>query len=312
MSAVNAAPGFLAQPGHELASSFDSKRTTTGPTVKLDAETFCAFLAMQGRADGTIRVYRALYLRWCDWSRAHGRDPERPDPLAVRAWATLLPGTASTRAQARAVIGHVCAALEVEDVSGAIPVPRDPRRRSRALEPARAYALEAQSHHAGLKGTAVLVGLYTAARRSEIASLAWSRVDFARERLTVWRPKTRDWHTVAMHPVLAAHLEPRRVDGDMWVFPGRHGGHVAPATIWAWVIDVAEAAGIGRVTPHELRHTCLTEANDATGDLRATQELAGHTNPAQTAMYTRVTDDRLRRAVRAVTYRQPTLEEGAG
>lgn len=282
-----------------------------GVFLMLDAESFCAFLALRGRADGTIRNYRGMLLRWQDWAIAHGRDPDQPDPLAVRAWAVLLPGTASTRAQARATIGWLCEALEVDDVSHAIPVPRDPRRRSRALSRARAGALEEQAHASGLKGTAVLVGLYTAARRSEIASLSWSRVDFPGEQLTVWRPKTRDWHTVAMHPVLADHLEPRAVDGDMWVFPGRNGGHVAPATIWQWVLDVAEDAGIGRVTPHQLRHTCLTEANDATGDLRAVQDLAGHTNPAQTAMYTRVSGHRARAAVHAVDYRQPTLHEDA-
>lgn len=268
----------------------------------IDAETFGAYLALQELSEATIRAYRPLFVRWCDYATAAGRDPFRPDPLTVRAWAAKLPGTRALVAQARAMIGHLCTALEVDDVSAAIPLPRQPQRPARALEPDAARALVAAAHRSGLAGTAVLVGLYTAARRSEIASLAWRRVDFASGQLTLERSKVRDLHTVPLHPVLASHLEDRHVPGELWVFPGRHGGHVAPATVWRWVLEVADAAGIGKVTPHQLRHTALTVANDATGDLRAVQTLAGHTDPAVTARYTRSSAGAMRRAVGALDY----------
>ena len=57
-----------------------------------------------------------------------------------------------------------------------------------------------------------------------------------------------------------------------------------------------------RVTPHRLRHTALTTANDVTGDLRAVQDFAGHTDPAVTARYTRTSRDALSRAVMALDY----------
>lgn len=252
----------------------------------IDAHQFAAYLATEGKADSTIRNYRALFARWVDWSVAHDRDPWQPDPLSVRAWSAQLHGSRELLAQARATIGHLCAALEVDDVSTAIPLPRKPRRGPRPLDRAVAIQLARYAPLCGLRGTAVLVGLTTAMRRSEIAQLRWDGLDFAGRLVRFYRPKLRDWHTVAMHPVLAAHLEPRQT-GEQFVFPTANQGHVSPTTIGDWISAVAEAAGVGHVTSHRLRHTALTEAYDATRDLRAVQDLAGHTSPAQTAIYTR-------------------------
>jgi integrase len=267
----------------------------------MDQDQFAAYLALAGYADNTIRIYRAMLLRWADHAVTVGADPWRPDPTTVRSWASNLPGSRSTRAHARATIGHLCDALDVDDVSGAIPLPRQPKRQMPLLDADEAARLVAHARGAGLKGLAVLVGLYTAARRSEIASLAWHRIDTDAGSITLWRTKTRDFHTVPLHPQLAVLLEERRTD-ERWVFPGPWGGHVTPTTIWQWTLDVSAAAGVGRVTPHTLRRTALTLANDTTGDLRAVQDLAGHTDPAVTARYTRTSRDALARAVAALDY----------
>lgn len=101
---------------------------------------------------------------------------------------------------------------------------------------------------------------------------------------------------------LATVLE-RRFDPDgMWVFPGRWGGHVSPAQIWTWVKTVSEDAGLGKVTPHMLRRTALTEINEVTGDLRAAQLFAGHAKPETTALYTRVSERRLTAAADALSW----------
>lgn len=269
----------------------------------LDIDQYVAFCALQGLSDSTLRTYRALYLRWCDWCTTYGRDPDRPDPLSVRAWAKTIHGSRSMLTQARAMVGQMCRALECDEVQTAIYVPADRTARAyRGLEHDQAVALATQAHTAGIAGTAVLVALYTSARRGEIASLQWPRVDFDRMTVRFERPKVRDLHTVPLHTRLAEHLAERRVPGEQWVFPGRHGGHVAPATIWQWIGQVAEAAGVGHVTPHQLRHTSLTEANDNTGDLRAVQDLAGHSDPSQTSRYTRKNESRLRAAVESLDF----------
>ena len=93
-----------------------------------------------------------------------------------------------------------------------------------------------------------------------------------------------------------------------FVFPGRFGGPVNPATIWEWAREVARDAGLGDVPTHVLRHTALTAANDATGDLRATQDFARHAKPETTAGYTRTTERRLREVAEAIAgaYRLPS------
>lgn len=273
---------------------------------------YTAYLVMQGLAENSIRCYRACFARWRDWAISHDRDPYRPDPLAVRAWASQISGTRSVIAHARATISHLCNALEIDNVANAIPLPRQPKPASRALEHERAVKLASYAADAGMHGTAVLVGLYTGARRSEIANLAWGNVKFEANTIRLVRPKTRDTHDVWLHPHLAEHLYDRWVPGEQWVFPGRHGGHVAPATVWQWIVELAERAGMGHITPHQLRHTLLTEINDTTSDLRAAQDVAGHTNPQVTAGYTRVHRDAARRAIESISFRPDERGTGTG
>lgn len=269
----------------------------------LDADLFAAHLVLLGLADSTVKSYRCLYQRWADYAMGVGRSPQRPDPLTVRAWAAQLSGSRSLLAQARAMMGHLCRLLEVEDCAPAIPMPRQNRRpRSRALSSDQAHQLAAAADKAGSAGLAVLVGLFTAARRGEIASLAWERVDFDRGEITFDRTKVRDLHTVPMHPALARRLELRHVPGELWVFPGRHGGHVAPAVVWEWTIEVAERAGLGRITPHQLRHTVVGAIYERGRDLLAAQNVAGHTDPAITARYATRSDDQVREAIDALDW----------
>ena len=279
-------------------------RSAHGGGTYMTREQFAAYLILRGLSDQTVRTYTALMTRFVDWCAAEGADPGRPDPLAVRRWAQTLHGSRSIIDQARAALTHWCAMHEVDNVAGAIPVPRRPRKPARGLSRAEAAALEAAAREGGQPGLAVLVGLYTAARRGEIASLAWERIDLEGGELTLERQKTRDLHTVPLHPVLAEQLAARAPAGGLWVFPsGRLGGHVSPATIWHWVTRVAETAGVHGVTPHRLRHTALSLANDQTGDLRAVQDLAGHTDPAVTARYTSTSRAQLNAVVDALDYR---------
>lgn len=268
----------------------------------IDRHQFAAHLVMRDLADQTIRNYTAMFVRWVDWSVANGTDPFAPGILEVRSWSKTIEGGRSILAHARSMIHHLCEALDVEDASAAIYLPRHPKRVHRGLDDDAVRKLAAQALTCGIKGLAVFVGLYTAARRSEMASLAWRHIDLQARTVTLTRPKTRDLHTVPMHPHLHELLESRHVPGELWVFSGRWGGHVSPATIGTWIDDVADKAGIGHITSHQLRHTALSAAYHATKDIRAVQDLAGHTNIETTVVYTRVHRDRLSAAVNSLTY----------
>lgn len=261
-----------------------------------DYQQYAAYLVMQGKADGTIRNYIPFYTSWLDWCATEGADPTAFDPLEVRAWSRSIHPSRSMRDLAGAAIYHACQMYGVESVSDAVMRPRAPKPQPDALSDDDAIKLERHAHLMGRAGTAVLVGLYTAARRASIAGMEWQYV--GEETIKWYRPKNRDWHEVPLHPVLREHLEPRRC--GQWLFPGRWGGHIAPGTMNEWVRKVGEAAGVGYVKPKQLRSTAATIINEVTGDVRAAQVFLGHTKITTTQIYTRVSEKRLRAACHAL------------
>jgi integrase/recombinase XerC len=85
---------------------------------------------------------------------------------------------------------------------------------------------------------------------------------------------------------------------------GLPGGLIAGGRTRRQVSSRAAAAfdhiGLPDVTMHRLRHLAGTLWQQATGDIRVTQELLGHASVATTMVYTAVSDEAMRRAVLAM------------
>lgn len=85
-----------------------------------------------------------------------------------------------------------------------------------------------------------------------------------------------------------AYLASRGDPPDGPLFATRTGRRLDEAYLFRLVRRLATRAGIpsaDRLSPHSLRHTAITEALEATGDLRKAQDLAGHADPRTTRLY---------------------------
>ena len=256
-----------------------------------------------GLAPKTIDVYARHVHRATLWANSRGGRVVDLTAREVAEFTSTVPNSASTRRHLRTALTHYWRMRGRRDAPvRAVRVPPKPRGRSRALEidDARALVKAAIGWHP--EGLAVLFGMYMALRRAEIATTRWDRFS-----------PDLDWYTVIgkgdveatlpVHPALRDELVLHR-SAYVWLFPGsRNRAHVTPTTVWLWTRKVGSAAGIGdRLTTHELRHTALATANDATGDLRATQAFARHARPETTAIYTRATTERLTAVVNSLDY----------
>ncbi len=190
-----------------------------------------------------------------------------------------------------------------------LPSPRPGRRLPRLLsatQVARLLAAPDISRPLGRRDRALLELLYaTGARVSEVADL---RTDSVLDRLSVVRCEgKRNKHRLVPlgtraqaalkrylaeeRPVLAA-----KGPGEPWLFLSRGGRRLGRERLFVLARQYALKAGLPAISPHVLRHSFATHLLENGADLRAVQDMLGHTDIATTEIYTHVDGKRLRSA----------------
>src|SRR5919199_6653356 len=279
--------------------------------------TFDADLQRRGSADRTRKAYGTDAAELAAWATANGLAPTEIDYKALRRWAARLsqrgaaPRTmarklASTRSLFRSLLEHGQIEANPADL---LPAPRLPQTLPRTLKPADVASLldripaatPLEQRDRALFELAYASGL----RAEELVDLDVGSVDFDAEHIRVEGKGAKTRFVPAGEPALkslAAYLERGRPalaadDGHPALFLSKSGRRLSTSDVRrrlrAWA---RHAAAQGSVHPHALRHSFATHLLEGGADLRAIQELLGHSSISTTQVYTRVESARLRAA----------------
>jgi integrase/recombinase XerC len=271
----------------------------------------------------TVAAYRRDLTGFVTWAeRAGTRGPDGVDRLVLRRYLAYL----TTRRYARRSIARCASSLRryfawlahtgavATDPARGLSAPKGESRLPRVLrrdeltalldEPPAAIDLGPEPVR--WRDDAVLELLYGSGLRvAEVCELTAADVDLRSRSVTVWGKGGRQRRVPMSEPcvdALAAWIRRGRpaflaafpatggeADHDA-LFLNRRGRRLTPRD----VRRVLDRRAPSPTHPHALRHTFATHLLDGGADLRAVQELLGHTDLATTQVYTHVTRDRLR------------------
>lgn len=268
-------------------------------------------------APRTVEAYQRDLAGFAAWAAPQGIDhPAGVDRLVLRRYVAHL----ATEGYARRSIARKASALRryfrwcertglvAADPSHGLTTPRGEGRLPRVLRQdelnvlldAPPAAVSGDDPAVRARDDAVLEILYGSGLRvGELCGLRPADLDLARGRATVWGKGAKQRVVPLSEPAVAA-LRRWLADGRPHVadtgspadalFLNRRGHRLSPRDVRR-LLDRRAAAP---THPHALRHTFATHLLDGGADLRAVQDLLGHSDLATTQRYTHVSRERLR------------------
>ena len=273
--------------------------------------------ALTSLADNTVAAYVSdvrSFAGWC--ARSEVLEPGGVKRATVRRYLAHL----TTRRFARRSIARKTAALrryyrwlvasgivEVDPTSG-VSVPAGPGRLPRVLDARELDGLldspidEHDPDWRRRRDDAVLELLYGSGLRvGELCGLQVSSVSVDTGAAHVWGKGAKERRVPISEPAVAALRRWLAVRHDVLppeagdvLFGNERGRPLTPRD----VRRIVDRRSPSPTHPHALRHTFATHLLDGGADLRAVQELLGHTDVATTQRYTHVSRERLSAAYR--------------
>ena len=272
----------------------------------------------RGASAHTVRAYTADLAAFLAFTGTDPADPGAASALTLRAARAWLADSVARGAARSTVSRHVAAlrnfsawahreGLAPTDAAAALASARADQRLPRVVDQDEAAALlecarsrASADDPVSVRDWAILELIYaTGIRVSEACSLTTSSIDPAaltvrvlgkgdKERTVPFGVPARDaldqW-TVRGRPSLAV--------GTDALFVGAKGGPIDPRVVRAMIHRMCARAGVRDIAPHGLRHSAATHLLQGGADLRAVQEILGHSSLATTQRYTHVDAGRL-------------------
>ena len=284
---------------------------------------FDADLRRRGMAEKTRRAYGLDLGQFALWCSTQGLEPAQVTPRTLRRYAALL----SDRRNVAATVARKLAALRAffrtmrehgivaHNPADLLPAPKRPAQLPRVLRPDEVAALLDRipaSTPLELRDRALFEVAYASGLRAEeLVGLDVESVRFDGEELRVEGKgsKTRivpvgepalkalARYLERARPVLAAGGRGDEGRAGAALFLSKSGRRLSTSDVRRRLrVWSRQAAVVGGVSPHALRHSFATHLLDGGADLRAIQELLGHASISTTQIYTRVESARLKSA----------------
>ena len=149
-----------------------------------------------------------------------------------------------------------------------------------------------------LENACLFVMLHSGLRAGECADLCFRDLDLSSKRLIIRQDKGERDRLVYLSNVtcqaIHAYLQvsPHHPSDPLWL--QKNGRPISPKWLRSRVSCIGKAAGIEKLSPHRLRHTCLTMLREAGMSLEALQQQAGHKNINTTRVYLHLSNQALR------------------
>jgi integrase/recombinase XerC/integrase/recombinase XerD len=286
------------------------------PSWARELTVFDTSLRTRGMAERTRHAYGVDLGQLAEWAAPQGLEPGHLDHRAIRRFAGVL----SERGASKSTVGRKLAAIRsfyrvmVErgrlEASPAdlVSTPKPDSYLPSVLKPAETSDLLGSmptSTPLQVRDRAIFELAYSAGLRAqELVSLDLESLDSDAEELRVEGKGGRTRVIPAGEPAwraLRSYIERGRPaleqEPERALFLSRSGRRLSTSDVRRR-LDLAvkrSALGFG-VSPHTLRHSFATHLLEGGADLRAIQELLGHSSISTTQTYTRVESRRLRRA----------------
>jgi integrase/recombinase XerD len=154
----------------------------------------------------------------------------------------------------------------------------------------------------GIRDRTMLEVMYSSGLRvSELIKLERSQINFVHGIITIYGKGNKERRVPIGEfalEYLVKYIEEARIKNvgknSKYVFLNRYGEVLSRQYFFKQVKKYASYAGIKEeVSPHTLRHSFATHMLDNGAELRAVQEMLGHSNIATTQIYTHVSSKRI-------------------